>query len=230
MSHPLDALRALERTLGGVAHDVSNPLAAIIGYAQLASVEADAARRGRYLEAVLSQAEAIRRLVNHLQSAASTTPAPDTHLRLSDVASLAALGAGQALGGKLSVDVEQDAEVQGDREALVNAVRCLLDNAAAAIAGLSDGRVVLRVARGQGQGSVSVLDNGPGFTAEARANAFTPDFTTRRTGNGIGLGLCVALAVAERHGGGLTVLPGGLSPDEVGRAGAGVQLWLPTAP
>ncbi len=202
MSHPLDAMRALERLLHGLAHDLSNPLSAVIGYTQLAAIEADPARRAKYLDAVLSQAAAIKASLNDLQLAATTAPAQRESVALGDVVALAAMGTAARVEGTASF------EVKGDRDALVTALRKLIDNAGPT--------AVVRVV----EGGLEVQDDGPGFTAEALLRGCEPSFTTRRTGNGVGLGLPVALAVAERHGGTLE-----LSNRREG--GALVRLMLP---
>lgn len=92
--------------------------------------------------------------------------------------------------------------VPGVSERLETALRNLIDNAAA-FAG-PGGRVVVRVAAGD-EAVVSVSDSGPGIAAEDLPRLFERFFTRRPEGRGTGLGLPLVRAIAEAHGGGITV-------------------------
>jgi two-component system nitrogen regulation sensor histidine kinase NtrY len=86
----------------------------------------------------------------------------------------------QAVGGNLTVR----ADPQQIEQVLINLVK----NAAEALAGRDDGRVVLRGARDdQGKVLMQVIDNGPGIDAAHVDDIFLPFFTTKRSGSGVGL-------------------------------------------
>jgi two-component system sensor histidine kinase DctS len=77
---------------------------------------------------------------------------------------------------------------------------------------LADRVLTLRVREGQtGRATFSVIDRGPGIAPDVAARLFTPFFTTRAEGMGLGLSLC--RTVIEQHGGTLDFSPG---PDGVG--------------
>ena len=86
----------------------------------------------------------------------------------------------QAAGANMTVR----ADPQQIEQVLIN----LLKNAAEALAGRDDGRVVLRGARDDhGKVLIQVIDNGPGIDAAHLDNIFLPFFTTKRSGSGVGL-------------------------------------------
>jgi C4-dicarboxylate-specific signal transduction histidine kinase len=138
---------------------------------------------------------------------------------LGNVAMLHATRASQA-GVVLRTDAPEDLQVvvdEGDlSRALDNLVRNALDVSTAG------GEVVLaarRVATDAGDAlDIAVTDQGPGFPADARAQAFTPFFTTKA--RGFGLGLCMVAAAADRAGGRVEI------QDNIPR-GARVVLHLP---
>jgi signal transduction histidine kinase len=106
----------------------------------------------------------------------------------------------------------------GDPELIEQAVINLLKNALDAVAGRPDARVRLVVGAADGGAAITVVDNGPGLKpAEAEA-AFTPFFTTKPGGAGIGLSLARQIALA--HG-------GRLEHRAAPRGGAVFRLLLP---
>src|SRR5262249_47302263 len=81
----------------------------------------------------------------------------------------------------------------------------LLLNAAQAMNGR--GRIEVSLTRHGDLATIQIRDNGPGIPPELREQVFEPFFTTKARGGG--LGLPIALRVAELHGGTLTLAPGG---------------------
>ncbi len=95
--------------------------------------------------------------------------------------------------------------VHVDAAALTGAFEALIENAVAAAA--KGGRTV-RVIAGEvtgGRAAVTIEDDGPGVPEALTGRLFDPLFSTRAAGDGIGLGLPIARAVAERHGGTLAL-------------------------
>jgi CheY-like chemotaxis protein len=94
----------------------------------------------------------------------------------------------------------------------VQAVVNLLTNAAQAMDGRRDGRIVVRTGPGtDGGATLAVRDNGPGIPAELLARVSEPYFTTRARSGGLGLGLFVTRGIIDAHGGRLEFdsTPGG---------------------
>lgn len=103
----------------------------------------------------------------------------------------------------ITVHVPLDLYVTVDRIQIERMLANLLANGCDALEGAEDGWIEIEASRTEGEGQdeilLTVTDNGPGLTEEARAHLFEPLFTTRE--RGAGLGLAVALAIAEAHGG-----------------------------
>lgn len=87
-----------------------------------------------------------------------------------------------------------------DPKLLGRAIRNLIENALRAVQ--SDGQVVVRVARSDGEARIAVADNGPGIREPLLQKIFDPYFSTHDAGTG--LGLPIARRIAEEHGGGMT--------------------------
>lgn len=122
----------------------------------------------------------------------------------------------------ITVNVPLDLYVKVDRIQIEQMLANLLANGCDALEGAEDGWIEIEASRAEGEGEdeilLTVADNGPGLTEDARAHLFEPLFTTRELG--AGLGLAVALAIAEAHG-------GRLSAENVEGEGARFAVTLP---
>jgi PAS domain S-box-containing protein len=227
-----EALRGAERlasmgtVAAGLAHEINNPLAAILANAELAlaalqerpevtraSLEAIAAaaqRGGRIVKSVLQFARAERTEkspegINAIARAAA------------DLASLDVARGGARLetdlAGDLPAALVNPTQIE---QVLVNLVHNAIE------AGGAGTRVVLRTRAVAGGVQITVEDDGPGMSGADRARAFDPFFTTRRGEGGTGLGLSVSHGIVADHGGSID-----LAPREGG--GTTVTIVLPRA-
>lgn len=101
---------------------------------------------------------------------------------------------------RLSVRVQTDVNVSGNRVKLQQVLINLLKNAAHAIQGRPDGRISLVVDADEQGATISVEDNGCGMTAEVAERIWEPFFTTKGD-EGSGLGLDIVKEIVEAHGG-----------------------------
>jgi PAS domain S-box-containing protein len=186
-----------------VAHEVNNPLAAIKAW--LGLLHADLAHLPdvcRHLELIGQQVDRIARTVRNLLGFARQREARgmrvSTALLIRTVAELFS-GRMRAKGIDFSVDVsEQAPTIAGDVDQLQEVFINLLENACQA---LDVGRHVAVLAKGIDAGiEITVEDDGPGLGPDID-KLFTPFFTTKV--NGTGLGLVVARRICEAHGGSL---------------------------
>jgi signal transduction histidine kinase len=201
----------MARALG---HEVNNTLAAIVLRIEMLGEDVPADSPARESVAVIDEATRqgialVRRVREIARLSRPFAPRPVDLAELVTVA-LTPLRARLATLPGVEVVTEPDAvpPVAGDAAELALAVRELIGNALDAVAG--GGRV--RIATGSEDGLVycRVSDDGPGFTPETLPRAFEPFFTTSGE-RGRGLGLTIALGVAARHDGdvSLATAPGG---------------------
>jgi len=109
---------------------------------------------------------------------------------------------------KLTLDVQVDAAlpvVRGQSEQLQQVILNLLTNAIEATP--SGGRIVIaaRAAKAGGGVQLSVADTGSGIAEDTRARIFEPFFSTKASGNGVGLGLWITAEIVREHGGHIEV-------------------------
>jgi signal transduction histidine kinase/CheY-like chemotaxis protein len=202
-----ERLAALGRLAAGVGHEINNPLT----YVQLAieDVRHHAEEAGlpqSVREAVANAEDGARRIQKVVEGLRSYSRRQEDleALDLRDVARAALKVAWPQLRHVAHVETELDEApaVLGDESRLVQALVNLLANAAQAMGGRRDGRIVVRTgAGGDGGAALAVHDNGPGIPAEHLARVSEPYFTTRAGAGGLGLGLFVTRGIVDAHGG-----------------------------
>ena len=215
LSHQLlqaEKMAALGQTVSGVAHELNNPLATILTWAErlaARSVDADT-RRG--LETILSESERAAKIVRNLLTFARKRNTTRTLVdlnrivretlalrayeqRVSNVTTLEALASGLP---HVFADPHQVKQVL--LNLIINAEQAMLT---------ANGRGTLVARTWYDDANEMVLieinDDGPGVPEEVQTKIFEPFFTTKAVGKGTGLGLTVAYAIVQEHGGQLRV-------------------------
>lgn len=199
-----EKLATVGRLAAGLAHEVGNPLAAVLGYVEYLrddrgtppDLQADLlARMDRELNR-------IRLTIRNLLDFSRPAPPEPSRVDPGEVArSAVELVRYQRKVKALDLEVEGEAPpafVEGARlrQVLVN----LLLNAADAVDG--EGRVRVRLgATGAGGARIEVTDDGPGVPAEQTPHLFEPFHTTKPAGQGTGLGLAISRRLVEEAGG-----------------------------
>lgn len=205
-----ERLAALGETMSGIAHELNNPLAGIIGYAErlreLAAPEQFSGRAGNYLRKIGLEAERAAHIVRSLLSFARPQPAKPVPLSLNAVAWESAellQDSLQAEGVALALELYDPApDIHGDFHALQQVLINLITNARQAIREVrAHGRITLTTApTPEGGALLRVTDDGPGIRPEHRARLLDPFFTTKRVGEGTGLGLSICYGILQAHG------------------------------
>lgn len=179
-----------------VAHEIKNPLTPMSLYVQrlqraIAANEPDAmALAKRVSDALLEQINNLSIIATEFSEFARMGPAKAEELELGGlVRNVAEPFAAQA-GTRIEFDLPGEAlKVIADRSQMVRVVTNLVKNAVQAIPEDREGRIVLSLSQEGGDAVLRVSDNGSGISPEAQEKLFTPYFTTKSSGTGLGLAM-----------------------------------------
>ncbi|HEX3157057.1 MAG TPA: PAS domain S-box protein, partial [Gemmatimonadaceae bacterium] len=211
-----ERMASLGQMLAGVAHELNNPLAAVIGFAQLLRRGAMAEEDRQAVETIDHEAQRAAQIVRDLLSFARRRHDSSRELvNVNDVVQyvMAARRYAMETGGvrqRLQL-ADHPLLVVADRPQLEQALFNLVVNAQQALEGADSalaapgGQITVRTAR-QGDGIViEVADDGPGIRARDLPHIWDPFWTTKADGEGTGLGLPVVHGIVTSHGGSIDV-------------------------
>jgi signal transduction histidine kinase/ActR/RegA family two-component response regulator len=203
----LEKMAAIGRLVSGVAHELNNPLAGILGYAQLVSrSELDPATR-RMTDVILSQAERAGKIVQNFLSLAAKTEPKRIGFDLNDtIRSVVQLREYQENVDNIVVTTELGDNLPcawGDPNQLEQVFLNLVVNAEDAISDVRrrPGTIHIKTSVEGESLQVIVTDNGGGIHARDMARIFDPFFTTKEKHRGTGLGLSICAEIVKDHGG-----------------------------
>ncbi|MEQ8275123.1 MAG: HAMP domain-containing sensor histidine kinase [Deltaproteobacteria bacterium] len=195
----------MQMMLAGIAHEVRNPLGGIELFGGLLDEDLEEGDpRKKHVKKILRELGTLSKVVNDfLDFARRRPPEPrevDVNDMLFEVVSIADKDASER-STKLKLEVEGDLKASLDPEAIKRATLNLVRNAIQA-APAEEGLVRISAEREDGL-RITIDDNGPGVPPEKRDEIFTPFFTTKQKGTGLGLAL-VRKSIQE-HGGTIEV-------------------------
>ncbi len=202
-----EKMLAIGRVVSGVAHELNNPLAVVLGQSEQLYESARDPESRSGLRMINEQAQRARHIVKDLLAFARRRG--DVREPVNMAASARRVASSQ---GSQSADQqvtlltklpERLPPVVADPVAIEQILVNLIDNA---IDAAGPGGTVTISGRGaNGRSEILVEDSGRGIADEMVARIFEPFFTTKPTGQGTGLGLSVSTGLAEQHGGTLRV-------------------------
>ncbi len=229
-------MEGLGTLAGGLAHDMNNVLAMVLGFASAAKSELPSNHPVRKdLSDIIEAGERGKSLVQNLLGFAQKGQYQKQNLSLNDIVEKLVSVLKQSLPKDVDVAADLDpelGEVLGDSPQISQTLMNLCINSADALG--SSGVIMIRTRNEEIVQSqmthlcpgryarVEIEDNGPGMRDEVREKAFEPFFTTKEIGKGTGLGLSMAYGVIRNH-------QGTIELDSAPGAGTKVTLWLPTA-
>jgi CheY-like chemotaxis protein len=199
-------MSAIGQLVGGMAHEINNPLARILVNMELLLSESKDPSQLEILTAIKTEtdraAQIVRNLLTYVRGQGSSRAVID--LRDAVRGSLA-LRRNQLLNQQIQVDVQLPADpvlVSGNKVNLQQVLMNLLVNAEHAIRShRGKGCLWVKLTSGDGLGVITVEDDGPGIPPELLSRVFDPFYTTKPEGEGTGLGLSVSAGiVADHHG------------------------------
>jgi PAS domain S-box-containing protein len=224
-----EKLSALGQLVAGVAHEVNNPLAMIMGYAQLLSREESLPEKARQdLHKIQRESERATKIVRNLLMFSRKSDPQLTPVNLNRlVSTVVDSRSDEAREQGVTFDVRlADAlpMTMADGGQLEQVLTNLLGNSIQALAARESDRRISVVTEHSGSHVwITVADNGPGIPKDIMARIFEPFFTTKKVGKGTGLGLTISYSIIEAHHGKMLV------DSEPGK-GAKFTLQLPLVP
>jgi PAS domain S-box-containing protein len=205
-----EKIASLGRMSAGVAHEINNPLAGILIYAELLQRDMEANAAGRqHLEEIINQTLRCKEIVTRLLEFSRQSLGQKTLLSINKIISRCVKLIDQQLlfhniQLKLSLDPHLP-QIFGDPGELQQVFTNLLLNAADAIKGVGRITITSRAAPERDGVIITFADTGSGIPPELRDKIFDPFFTTKPPGKGTGLGLSIVYGVIQRHGGNIEV-------------------------
>ena len=217
-------MAALGQLTGGVAHEINNPLASILGFAQLGKQrllidmnkppeEHNLAYLERYLGYIDEEARRCGRIVSKMLS---YTQSPEQQMVSTDINQLIE----QAIQTNINIiataevkpvlDLADDLpSVQGHPAGLVQAFSNVISNAVVAMPEGGTLNILSHLVEGRAGSSSSIeirfQDSGHGMDAETASKVFDPFFTTAEPGKGTGLGMYMCYQVVQQHEGDIEI-------------------------
>jgi two-component system, NtrC family, sensor kinase len=200
-----EKMAAVGQLISGVAHELNNPLTAILGYSQLLTSCGQVGPQGlEYSEKLYKQAQRTHRIVQNLLSFARQHKPERVPVRLNQVLedTLALRDYDLRMSNiRLHLDLAENLPLAAaDPHQLQQVFLNLVNNAVDAILESSgQGDLWVRTAREAERFVVEFVDSGPGVKDPSKV--FDPFYTTKPVGKGTGLGLSICYGIITEHGG-----------------------------
>ena len=218
-----ERLAALGELVSGVAHELNNPLTAILGYAQMLTT-LEGAERDQALTTIEQEALRASRIVRNLLAFARQhrprVESVDVNAVLRRVAEVRRYSLAMD-DVTIEMELGELPDLLGDEYQLEQVFLQLVNNAHQAMP--EGGAITLGSELAGDHARVTVSDTGPGIPDDVAQRVFDPFFTTREVGRGSGMGLSIVYGTVTEHGGRVWI-------EHAPAGGARFVVELPLAP
>jgi signal transduction histidine kinase len=200
-----EKLAAIGQLVGGAAHEINNPLTAILGYSELLADDPSLNEKAKGIaEKIREQARRTKTLINNLLSFARQVPSEQrSPLDINAIVNTSAQFRRFDLRGKnIRIEVQTGAgvpEVRADMNQLLQVFSNIINNAVYAMQEIGGGTLTVRTLFEKGNVVILFSDTGPGLRDPRLV--FDPFYTTKPVGKGTGLGLSICYGLIQDQGG-----------------------------
>ena len=203
-----EKLAALGQLLAGVAHELNNPLTAIMGYGELINDEIAAPNARAQLAQLVSEARRMKRIIDNLLRFSRRSTGDTQAVQLSEVVQqVLALREyhTRTRNVRVELDIAPDLPALAvDEDEIKQILLNLFNNSNDALEGMAGSKQIsIRAYQSGPRAVIEVEDSGPGFGNLNRA--LDPFYTTKPVGKGTGLGLSVCYGIVKKRGGDLEI-------------------------
>src|SRR6267143_33522 len=210
-----EKMSAIGQLIAGVAHDLNNPLASVVGFSDLLGEAADVPPRlAEPLAVIRQEAERASGIVRNLLSFARRQEGERQVQSIRPILeSTILLLRNQLMAHKIELTFTAEPglpEVEVHANQIKQVFVNIINNATQAIRGAkrSGGSITVLAKCWLDGVAVSIEDDGPGMPESVAQHVFEPFFSTKAEGEGTGLGLSICQGIVKEHGGSMTVDPG----------------------
>ena len=205
----IEKLTSLGTMVGGVAHEINNPLMGILNYVEYAKDKATDTKSIEVLDKALHEINRIKKIVSNMLVFIRPENAHQENCSVQEtVKQTIALLEGELTKNAVQVRVELPEDLPPVRCGAVSLQQVLINlllNARDAIAEQAEQRILIAGTYENGKIILSVCDNGPCIPDDIRQKIFDPFFSTKPVGKGTGLGLSVSRHLVEEVGGSINL-------------------------